>query len=330
MANGTTIRRGIHDTENPYVMLLRTVAQNKSLSYEAVGLLTYLLSKPGDWEVKIPDLVRAGCKRGRVYTLLTELAEAGHCKPAQKYQDKKGHWQWTAYEIYEVPRPCIEKPDTDEPYTEKRDTLQSTESQSKDKKTVAAKKPPQRRTPEPQSYAERHPEMTPEQLEANRQRVIAEQTERDAKRFNRNSDLEAMQTLVTRILDIGGVVAASYAKMLLDLPVNLRGNDANKFNHYRIPGGLTPQEFENWYTFYVKYQQVKGGEGNIKLTDKLHSYIMSWVAKGKPDTKNGNGANPPRPVVTVNPADESPADDRAAIADLLAAGRRALETDGVS
>lgn len=144
-------------------------------------------------------------------------------------------------------------------------------------------------------------DLTPEQ-EAVKRQAIDEHIALSLKRFNRNDDLEAMQTLVTRILDIGGVVAASYAKMLLDRPVNLRGNQENKFNDYRIPGGLTPQEFENWYTFYVKYQQVKGGEGNIKLTDKLHSYIMSWVAKGKPDTRkpkptNGNGAHP-------TPADE--------------------------
>jgi len=139
MANGNKIRKGQHDAVNPYVLLLRDVAQNKNLSYEAVGLLTYLLSKPGDWEVRIPDLVRQKCKRGRVYSLLSELATAGHCKPAKKYQDAHGRWQWTAYEIYENPQPCIELPDTDEPYTEKRDTLQSTESQNKEiDKDIAA------------------------------------------------------------------------------------------------------------------------------------------------------------------------------------------------
>lgn len=54
---GRTIIRAEHG-EQPYFMLLRTVAQNTALSYEALGLLVYLLSKPNDWQVHPSTLTR--------------------------------------------------------------------------------------------------------------------------------------------------------------------------------------------------------------------------------------------------------------------------------
>lgn len=39
------IIRAPHDKEHPAVEVVRTTAQNKALSYEALGMLTYLLSQ---------------------------------------------------------------------------------------------------------------------------------------------------------------------------------------------------------------------------------------------------------------------------------------------
>lgn len=128
-----TIKRAPHSQEAPYFLLARDTAQNRQLSYEALGVLTYLLSKPGDWEIRVSDLLRDGCGRDRVYRILNELVAARYLKPRKRYQGDGGKWQWTPYLLYEEPYPEIpdtEKPDTEQPYTEKPDILQSTESQS--------------------------------------------------------------------------------------------------------------------------------------------------------------------------------------------------------
>lgn len=138
-----TIKRGKHDKQNPYFMMSRGTAQDRRLSYEARGMLAYLLSKPGDWEVRVDDLI-LDSKKGegkagssKIYAILDELAECRYVKKSQKYQGQGGKWCWTPYEVYEEPypdfphtdKPGMDKPDTAEPDTENRDTLQSTEGQ---------------------------------------------------------------------------------------------------------------------------------------------------------------------------------------------------------
>jgi hypothetical protein len=132
-----TIIRGKHDKENPYFMMSRDSAQDRKLSYEARGLLAYLLSKPGLWIVKISDLQldpkqgegKAG--RDKVYSILDELAAHRYVKKPTRYQEKSGKWQWTSYEVYESPfpeKPYTVEPDTEKPYTENTEIIQSIES----------------------------------------------------------------------------------------------------------------------------------------------------------------------------------------------------------
>lgn len=91
-----------------------------------------------------------------------------------------------------------------------------------------------------------------------------------------------------------------------------------------------PYELGDWHDWYLA--------NGIKSDDKvmptsapiIQASIMEWIDAGKPKGKVQSKPANNRPVVTVAPADNSPVEDRAAIADLLAAGRRALETDGVS
>lgn len=89
-----TIIRCLHDKEHPFVLVSRGVAQNQNLSYEALGLLTYLLSKPDDWKVEPETLMREGCGRNRVYKLLNELKNAGHIiqERGEAAHDKPPQW----------------------------------------------------------------------------------------------------------------------------------------------------------------------------------------------------------------------------------------------
>lgn len=111
-----TIIRGKHDSDNPYFVASRASAQDEQLTYDARGLLFYLLSKPDDWVIRIDDLRRAGCGRDKVYRIIDELVKAGYMTPRSKRQDDKGRWIWTPHRLYERPYP--ENPYTDCPYTE--------------------------------------------------------------------------------------------------------------------------------------------------------------------------------------------------------------------
>jgi hypothetical protein len=79
----------------------RPTAQNASLSYGALGLLTYLLSLPDDWRV-IPDrLERPGAGRDKIHALMRELMEAKHLQ-RQKVV-KSGKFAGVHYMVYDRP-----------------------------------------------------------------------------------------------------------------------------------------------------------------------------------------------------------------------------------
>lgn len=119
-----SIVRGRHDSENPYYVASRATAQNVNLSYEALGLLTYLLSKPDDWEVQIDDLIRPDCGRDKVYRIVAELKAAGYMT-REKKRNAKGQWEWEPYRLYEQPQtisPDAGAPDTEYPDVDQPDT----------------------------------------------------------------------------------------------------------------------------------------------------------------------------------------------------------------
>jgi hypothetical protein len=97
-----TIIRTYHDQSNPFAQISRRALQNKDLSWEARGVLSYLLSKPGDWETRFTDLVRQGPGQAtRMRRILKELQTAGYVV-RKRYHDKAGHWQWETL-VYENP-----------------------------------------------------------------------------------------------------------------------------------------------------------------------------------------------------------------------------------
>lgn len=98
------IIRAQRSDDNPYFLCRRDTAQDDSLSWEALGVLTYLLSKPDDWEIKVSDLIKRSGKT-KVYRILKELIKARYLKPRTKYRDEANHWQWTPYILHESPYP---------------------------------------------------------------------------------------------------------------------------------------------------------------------------------------------------------------------------------
>jgi hypothetical protein len=121
------IKRSQHNKENPYFMTVRETAQDESISYAALGLLTYLLSKPDHWEVIIGDLKRKKCGRDKARSILKELTDAGYIVHHPQEKDENNQFTPAYYDVYESP--CTENPSTESPSTG-NPTLDNTELES--------------------------------------------------------------------------------------------------------------------------------------------------------------------------------------------------------
>lgn len=113
MSQKKYIRRAEHSKENPYVMVRRNTLQDTSLSYEALGMLGYILSQPDNWRVEPSELVREGCGRDKVYRILKELIEKRYIEH-EKHQGANNLIRWGDYVVHE-------RPYTENPYTENQD-----------------------------------------------------------------------------------------------------------------------------------------------------------------------------------------------------------------
>lgn len=140
--DGATIIRANH--EKDYVVIHRHTAQDRNLSFEARGLLLYLLSKPDTWDIQIADLTQQ-CQKGRVYRILKELIDAGYIENREQKQLPNGQFEWTPYILHERPAtnivPFPEKPELVLPELENADVLVNTEIENKEKKTTSAQAP---------------------------------------------------------------------------------------------------------------------------------------------------------------------------------------------
>lgn len=120
MGKAERIIRAPHDRENQYFVCTRSTPQDRTLSWEARGVLWYLLSKPDTWEINPEDL-KQECGRDKVYRILKELQDHRYIK-RQEVRDENGKFIEITYEVYEHPfpeKPEAVKPDTAKPDTEK-------------------------------------------------------------------------------------------------------------------------------------------------------------------------------------------------------------------
>lgn len=101
MAQATIIHTP-KDSQKTHFSLEIAVAQNKNLSFEARGMLVYLLSQPSDWDVRIDDL-KQQCGRNRVYKIIKELSDAGYLHRERKQKKPGGTFVWSPYFVYERP-----------------------------------------------------------------------------------------------------------------------------------------------------------------------------------------------------------------------------------
>lgn len=75
---------------------------DKRLSWEARGVLGYLLSKKDDWQVRFYDLVKQGpAGEHKMRRILKELEEYGYLE-RHRTQDREGKFNWVSI-VYETP-----------------------------------------------------------------------------------------------------------------------------------------------------------------------------------------------------------------------------------
>ena len=110
------IIRVVKDAANPYVMINKTPLDDPRLSFKAKGILSYLLSKPDNWKVRVSDLANhAKDGKDSVRSGLKELVLSGYATYEQP-REKHGMFSDGGYTIYEIP-PHRANPDTVKPDT---------------------------------------------------------------------------------------------------------------------------------------------------------------------------------------------------------------------
>ena len=115
MTNEATIIRVASRRDNPYVLITREAMQDEQLTFEARGVLAYLLSKPDDWQLRVTDLQRSGnMGKNRTYRIINELLEVGYMQRRDQHKNEDGTWSASCYFVFETPQtPCPRNPHTE-------------------------------------------------------------------------------------------------------------------------------------------------------------------------------------------------------------------------
>lgn len=97
----TIIKRKRNDQ---FAIIPNAVANDDRLSFEARGLLVYLLAKPHDWEIRRSDLQRAGgIGRDKAQKLMRELIGSGYMERGEDRRDTDGRILGPQYIVSNFP-----------------------------------------------------------------------------------------------------------------------------------------------------------------------------------------------------------------------------------
>lgn len=102
MSEEATIRRGARNAR--YTTLPNQVLEDVRLSMEARWLLSYLLSKPDNWIVRVADISKkGGCGRDKARRMVNELVEFGYAEKEQN-RGEEGKFGRLSLVVYDEPR----------------------------------------------------------------------------------------------------------------------------------------------------------------------------------------------------------------------------------
>jgi hypothetical protein len=93
--------------ERDYLVIANATVQDDRLSWEARGLLVYLLSLPADWEIRVSHLQTKGnAGRDALRRMLRELQECGYASGVGRESQgrvEQGRFGQTEIAVYETP-----------------------------------------------------------------------------------------------------------------------------------------------------------------------------------------------------------------------------------
>nr|WP_321456117.1 hypothetical protein [uncultured Cohaesibacter sp.] len=112
--NEVTIHRGTPH-EN-FTVLRNEIFEHEELSLEALGLLTYLISRPRDWKVNQSHLKkRFGFGRDKFQRVMRELILVGYVERRQGRSDDESTFGAVQYHVFDTPIKACETQDTLQP-----------------------------------------------------------------------------------------------------------------------------------------------------------------------------------------------------------------------
>lgn len=108
----------VSNREKPYSQIGNAMIRDHRLSWEARGVMTFILSLPTDWQFNLEWLTRQGnIGRDRARRIIRELTEYGYCVRSRNRNDN-GTLKSIEYVFTDDPQPPTEKPSVDENTTD--------------------------------------------------------------------------------------------------------------------------------------------------------------------------------------------------------------------
>jgi len=105
-----------------FTILPNHVLQNSQLTWEARGMLAYLVSLPENWQVHVTELSgRSPAAYSKNKRIIAELVAAGHIVKSQK-RDSAGKFKDWIFDVFDEPQiriaECVVLPHSDNPNSE--------------------------------------------------------------------------------------------------------------------------------------------------------------------------------------------------------------------
>ena len=260
---GEVIRIKKHS--NNYVILDKTFLEDDGLTWKAKGILTYLLSRPDGWEVRVSDLVKHSQDgKTAVYSALKELKEAGYYQkvPVRDEKSRIIRWESTVSEL----------PMTDQENEESKDNCAENKNVSSEKvnrctksenKATARKKAVQNSKTETVDSKETNVEQVDEELNSSKLEFNSSKTELKLD----EAELEFDVTFpYSENLKVGEVKIGNRER---NKELNILKNDNSNINKY-CASDDAPRSFEHFFETVWNLYPRKRGKAKVSLKQKKH------------------------------------------------------------
>lgn len=100
-----------HGKENPYTVVANAIMKDPKLTFRALGVLCYLLSKPDNWTVRLGELVKAkGEGRAAIKSAVALLKQLGYLEVKQRRLRGRFMYVWIVWETPQVREQTCQQP----------------------------------------------------------------------------------------------------------------------------------------------------------------------------------------------------------------------------